>query len=157
MVTGPLAAAGRVALSRRSVGAPPYRRIMHRSRIAVVLIDLPQDVFERAGAFWRLARGGESPVPPAPSAEDPYASLDPLPGGVMFELQRTGAGTPPSLHLDIETDDVPAEVERLVGLGATVHERREGWVILTDPAGLLFCVVPVQTGSEFDAHATRWP
>jgi hypothetical protein len=37
-----------------------------------------------------------------------------------------------------------------------VHERREGYAILNDPGGLLFCVVPVQTGAEFDAHATTW-
>jgi hypothetical protein len=30
------------------------------------------------------------------------------------------------------------------------------WQLL-DPAGLVFCVVGVQTGGEFDRHATTWP
>ncbi|GAB4078091.1 hypothetical protein GCM10028781_28590 [Nostocoides australiense] len=46
--------------------------------------------------------------------------LAPLSGGELFQLQRTGAGTPPRIHLDIETDDVPAEVERVLKLGASV-------------------------------------
>jgi hypothetical protein len=28
---------------------------------------------------------------------------------------------------------------------------------MTDPAGLVFCVVGVQTGAAFDRHATSWP
>jgi hypothetical protein len=60
------------------------------------------------------------------------------------------------VHLDIETDDVGAEVARVVALGADVVEEREGYVILRDPGGSLFCVVPVQTGEEFEKHAVTW-
>jgi hypothetical protein len=28
---------------------------------------------------------------------------------------------------------------------------------MLDPAGLVFCVVGIQTGDEFDRHATTWP
>ena len=50
------------------------------------------------------------------------------------------------MHLDIETPDVDAEVERLEGIGAhrledhapTEHGRR--WVIMADPEGNKFCV-----------------
>ena len=73
-----------------------------------------------------------------------------------MELQRTGAGTPPRIHLDIETDDVAAEVARVVGIGAAVLEERDGYTILTDPAGMVFCVVPVQSGDHFARHATTW-
>lgn len=128
---------------------------MHRSRVGVVLIDHPDDSYDAAAAFWAGARGGQRRSSDAPGAE-PYESLGRLPGEVMLELQRTGAGTPPRVHLDIETDDVEAEVERLTALGATVHERREGYVIMADPGGLLFCVVPVQTGDAFAQHATTW-
>lgn len=130
---------------------------MHRSRIGVVLIDHPADSYDRAAAFWAQARGSARGTSDAPSDEDPYESLDRLPGGVLLELQRTGAGTPPRVHLDIETDDVEAEIARVCALGASVHERRDGYAILTDPGGLLFCVVPVQSGADFDAHATTWP
>lgn len=127
---------------------------MHRSRIGVVLIDHPRDRFESAADFWAEARGSAR----RPEGEEPvYDGLDRLPGGVMLELQRTGEGTPSRVHLDIETDDLDAEVERLTGHGATVVERHEKYAVMNDPGGLVFCVVPVQTGSDFDAHATTWP
>jgi hypothetical protein len=28
---------------------------------------------------------------------------------------------------------------------------------MTDPAGLVFCVVGVETGEDFERHATTWP
>ncbi len=76
---------------------------------------------------------------------------------MSLESQRIGAGTPARVHLDIETDDVAAEVARVVGLGATVLEERDGYTILEDPGGLVFCVVPVQTGAAFERDARTWP
>ncbi len=49
------------------------------------------------------------------------------------------------LHLDIAAErDRDAEVDRLVGLGARRAGGDEGlpWVVLTDPAGNEFCVLP---------------
>jgi len=45
-------------------------------------------------------------------------------------------------HLDLAADDVEAETERLVGLGATPAEPQPGetWRVLLDPAGHPFCV-----------------
>jgi hypothetical protein len=60
------------------------------------------------------------------------------------------------VHLDVETDDVDAEVARLSALGATVTDRREEYAIMADPGGLVFCVVPVQTGDEFERAALSW-
>ncbi len=130
---------------------------MHRSRIGVVLVDHPVESYDDAAAFWAAATG--TPREPGHTVpdDDPYESLTPLPGTVKLELQRTGSGTPPRVHLDVETDDVPAEVARLGALGATVTTRHRGWAVLADPGGLPFCVVPVQTGADFDAHATTWP
>ena len=126
---------------------------MHRSRIAVVLIDHPEESFEPAAAFWAGARGGQRSVNDDPA----YESLDRLPGNVALELQRTGAGTPPRIHLDLETDDVAAETARLEALGASVETRADGWVVMKDPGGLVFCVIPVWTDREdFDRHATTW-
>lgn len=48
------------------------------------------------------------------------------------------------VHLDTNTSDPAAEVERLMGLGATfVHEKDEfnfQWTTLADPEGNEFCV-----------------
>jgi hypothetical protein len=128
---------------------------MHRSRIGVFLIDHPTESYDAAAAFWAAARGSERRGD-ATDPGDPYESLDPLGGGVKLELQRTGSGTPPRVHLDIETDDVRAEIARVEALGARVVDGYEDWAVLVDPGDMLFCVVPVQTGDEFDAHATTW-
>jgi len=48
------------------------------------------------------------------------------------------------LHLDLRPDDQAAEVERLVGLGATRVDLGQGeasWVVLADPEGNEFCVL----------------
>ena len=84
-----------------------------------------------------------------------YAAIGRM-GSVHLEAQRTGEGTPPRVHLDIESDYVPAEVARVLALGATVLEDREDYTILLDPGGLVFCVVPVQTGERFERDAITW-
>jgi predicted enzyme related to lactoylglutathione lyase len=128
---------------------------MHRSRIGVLLVDHPTESYDAAAAFWAAARGSERRGD-ASDPDDPYEALDPLGGGIKLELQRTGRGTPARVHLDIETDDVPAEIARVEALGARVVEGHDDWAVMADPGGLLFCVVPVQAGADFEAHATTW-
>jgi hypothetical protein len=43
-------------------------------------------------------------------------------------------------HIDIGTDDIRAEVERVVRLGATIESERAGISVLRDPLGLPMCV-----------------
>jgi hypothetical protein len=45
------------------------------------------------------------------------------------------------VHIDLDSDDIPAEVERLTGLGARVVARYEAHVTLADPEGNEFCLV----------------
>lgn len=125
---------------------------MHRSRIGVILIDIPSQDFGSGLDFWSAATGRAA----IPEPSGPYTSLGTLPGGLQFALQELGPNTPTRLHLDIETDDVTAEIARLRTLGATVDTHYETHAVLRDPAGLIFCVVPVQT-EDFDEHATTWP
>jgi hypothetical protein len=54
--------------------------------------------------------------------DEKLASLGSFADGWHVEVQRTGAGTLPRWHVDIETDDIPAEVARLESLGAKRHE-----------------------------------
>jgi predicted enzyme related to lactoylglutathione lyase len=124
---------------------------MHRSRIGIVLIDHQESDWAKALAFWSGVQGVE------PSGdEDTYRQLGHI-GSVGLESQRTGEGTPPRIHLDIESDDVAAEVARVVALGATVLEERDGYTVLLDPGGLVFCVVGIQTGELFEREARTWP
>jgi hypothetical protein len=53
------------------------------------------------------------------------------------------------VHIDIETDDIPAEVARLEQLGASVVDRLERWVVMRAPSGQRFCVVRVQRAPVF--------
>lgn len=62
-------------------------------------------------------------------------------------FQRVDAPTPGKnrVHMDLLADDIEAEVERLVGLGASETGRHSvdggfRWVVLADPDGNAFCV-----------------
>jgi predicted enzyme related to lactoylglutathione lyase len=78
------------------------------------------------------------------------AAIDPERNGPRLFFNK-GEKTPTTsipIHLDLNADDPEAEVERLVGLGATVVERktrtigeyREEWTVMKDPEGNGFCV-----------------
>lgn len=48
------------------------------------------------------------------------------------------------LHLDLRPDDQPAEVKRLIELGAheiDIGQRDVTWVVMADPEGNEFCVL----------------
>jgi hypothetical protein len=76
---------------------------------------------------------------------------DPTGAGPNLSLDRVSEqDLPPQgelsrVHLDLYTRDQQAEVERLLGLGATRYEREQGpdddFVVLVDPDGNRFCVV----------------
>jgi hypothetical protein len=125
---------------------------MHRSKLTAALVDVPAELYDREVEFWSGALDREpSVIPDNPE----YADLgQPVPG-VQFMVQRVGA--PARVHLDIETDDVEAEVRRLEALGAERVAAVRSWWVMRDPAGLLFCVVRVQTGEAFAGLATEWP
>ena len=49
------------------------------------------------------------------------------------------------MHLDIESDDIPAEVARLERLGARKVAEVRTWVVMEAPTGHRFCVIRAQT------------
>ncbi|QCX27270.1 VOC family protein [Nocardioides jishulii] len=70
-----------------------------------------------------------------------------LDDGFVVAVQQVGDPTPGTrrLHLDLVADDLDAEAERLVELGARVHQRNGEpggfrWIVFTDPDGNEFCV-----------------
>ncbi len=123
---------------------------MHRSRLHVVLIDSPPEDADAEVAFWGAALGHT----PEPEEGTPFTVLAPLGSGLELAHQRLGSGSA-RIHLDIETDDTAAEAARLEALGATRLGEHDGCVHLRDPAGLVFCVVPVQSDT-FTEHSTAW-
>ena len=122
----------------------------HHSRLCAALVDVPDADYAATTEFWSGALG----KPPSSDTQDPdYAELGEVMPGLHVMIQRVGA--PPRVHLDIETDDVDAEVARLEALGATKVEKVKSWQVMRDPAGLLFCVVRPQT-ADFPKGAARW-
>jgi hypothetical protein len=114
---------------------------MHRILLREVVIDAPTATFAATRDFWAAALLTEARQVPKyqefTALEDP-ASLS------VVGLQDIGTDHA-RYHVDLETDDVPAEVARLVRLGAEAVSRGRTWVVLRDPAGLLLCVVPAES------------
>ncbi len=124
---------------------------MHKSRIGGIFIDHPVSSFARSRVFWAAAMGR------TPADNEEYSSLGRYSGEVVVELQRLD-DTEPRVHIDIDTDDVEAEVRRLEALGAKrlrSYHNGSYWQMV-DPGGLVFCVIPPHT-PDFDEHATQWP
>ncbi|MGI8416457.1 MAG: VOC family protein [Nakamurella sp.] len=106
-----------------------------------VVIDVPSKDLPATREFWAAALLAEAHVV-ADYSE--FIGLDHPASLSHVGLQDIGSDSA-RLHLDIETDDVEAEVARLTELGAVEQRRHRGWVVLVDPAGLMFCVVPPES------------
>ena len=64
--------------------------------------------------------------------------------GILFARVPESKTLKNRLHLDFRPDDRDAEVDRLLGLGATridVGQGESSWVVLSDPEGNEFCVL----------------
>src|SRR5580704_5186641 len=99
---------------------------MHRSRLTAALFDVPAGDFDAETSFWTGALGRTATASELPE----YRVLNGLLNGLQVMVQRTGAGAPARVHLDIETDDVEAEVARLERLGATRVEAISTWWVM---------------------------
>lgn len=124
----------------------------HRILLREVVIDVPTRDLEAATTFWAAALATQAR--PLKDYSEFIALQNPA-SRCVVGLQDVG-DAPARFHIDIESDDVEAEVARLVSLGATELERHHTWVVMRDPAGTVFCVVRVQLPEAFDAHATTW-
>jgi hypothetical protein len=126
--------------------------VTHYSRVAAIVVDAPPDQHDAQLAFWQGAVGRDLPR----FTEHPEYHGAQLPGhSIELLVQRLGEGAA-RVHLDIQADDVDAEVARLEALGATRVVKSGSWQVLRDPAGLVFCVVPARPGLLSDSNAQRW-
>lgn len=101
---------------------------------------------DRLAEFWAAALGYER----SPGVEQYRPLHDPEGVGPKLLIQ----GVPERkdrknrLHLDLEAADLDAEADRLVALGAVrrqdghVHEFGISWILMEDPEGNEFCIVP---------------
>ena len=125
----------------------------HRSRMCALLMDCPEDRIEAAIQFWSAALGRSIIAKTNPTSS--YTGLE-TPAGSPIDIFLQAMSSPESrLHVDIETDNVEAEIARLEQLGARLRQRVESWWVMEAPSGHVFCVVPVQSVT-WPVGAVEW-
>jgi hypothetical protein len=124
---------------------------MHKSRLAGFIIDCQTSDLDAATRFWCAALGLK--VRPTEPQDSLYRTLDTAPDEVHLEVQQVRHES--RVHLDIETDDLEAEVQRLEQLGARHIAAVKSWHVMEAPTGQRFCVVQVQR-ADFAANANTW-
>ena len=120
---------------------------MHRSRVCHFVIDV--DDLDEAVSFWTAALAAvNEPLPE--NSSHVYRHLRLPDSDIRILLQKTSDPkvSKERMHLDLETDDVDAEVKRLESLGATRwdHQQERGfdfWV-MRDPWNNEFCVLQTE-------------
>lgn len=125
---------------------------MHRSKLAGFIIDCQTTDLAAAAEFWGAALGMRVQALPAEEGEKYVELIDPN-EHLHIEVQKVEHAS--RVHLDIETDDIEAEVRRLQALGATIVNRVHTWCVMEAPTGQRFCVVRARSAS-FEGEAKVW-
>ena len=126
---------------------------MHKSKLCGFIIDCRTDDLAAAAGFWSGALG--MPQRELPGSEgEVYRRLDDTYHGLHIEVQKVDHTS--RVHLDIETDDIDAEVLRLEKLGARRVQQIKTWWVMEAPTGQRFCVVRASSPA-FEELATAWP
>jgi hypothetical protein len=122
---------------------------MHRSQLGGFIIDCQTGDLDTAAKFWSAALG----LPARSGSFDQYVGLETPDNGLAIEVQKVDH--PSRVHLDIESDDVEAEVARLEKLGARRIEKIKTWVVMQAPTGHRFCVIRAKR-IKFKREASVW-
>jgi catechol 2,3-dioxygenase-like lactoylglutathione lyase family enzyme len=125
---------------------------MHKSRLAGFIIDCQTADLESAAQFWGAALGMELHHFPAEEGGK-YVQLKDPANELHIEVQKVTHQS--RVHLDIESDDVEAEVRRLEALGAKRLQQVNTWWVMEAPTGQRFCVVRAKT-ADFGARGSTW-
>jgi predicted enzyme related to lactoylglutathione lyase len=125
---------------------------VHKSKLGGFIIDCQNAQLPAAAGFWGAALGMATRAPPADESQQYVHLVDPA-GRVNVEVQSVPHES--RVHLDIETDDIEAEVRRLEALGAKRIEQISTWWVMQAPTGQRFCVVRV-VSAAFADEANSW-
>jgi len=126
---------------------------MHRSRLAGFIIDCRTTDVDGAARFWSEALGMSTESLPGPEGDN-YVKL--VVPGERLHVEVQAVDHDSRVHLDIEADDVEAEVKRLEKLGAKRVKSVHTWIVMEAPTGQRFCVVrPQNKGFEQDANVWK--
>ena len=139
---------GQMLMSPKSL----IKEAMHKSRLAALVIDSKVDELPAAAGFWGNALG-LTPVLGDDKTSEKYVHLQVMPSDVLVLVQKVEHTS--LVHLNIETDDIRAEVLRLERLGATVVNEMEKWTVMQAPTGHRFCVVGPQRPDFHEAPNTN--
>ena len=123
----------------------------HRSRLAAFVIDCKSSDVDAAAKFWGAALG-RSVEQAGPDSGD-YRNLAARENEPMLLVQKVDHES--RIHLDIEADDLEAEVKRLEALGARRVKFLKRWWVMEAPTGQKFCVVNPQRG-PLAGKGTEW-
>jgi len=125
---------------------------MHKSRLGALVVDCQSEKLFEHAEFWGAVLGSE-PESQESQINQRYVRLNGTPSEAQVILQKVDH--PSRVHFDIETDDIEAEVKRLLSLGAEILERMEKWVIMEAPSKHRFCVIgPIRP--DFEENANVW-
>ena len=125
---------------------------MHKSKLCGFIIDCQTDDVNSAANFWGGALGMMVKKLPAEEGENYVRLLGPT-EHLHIEVQKVSHES--RVHLDIETDNIEAEVARLEKLGAKRVKQIRTWWVMEAPTGQRFCVVK-QSSKNFDQQASVW-
>jgi predicted enzyme related to lactoylglutathione lyase len=125
---------------------------MHRSRLAGFIIDCKSDDLEQAAQFWAAALGYELRAK-SEETNPLYRTMLTDQLGLHIEVQDVQHDS--RVHLDIESDDIEAEVKRLEALGARRVGNVQTWCVMEAPTGQRFCIVRPQN-KNFATTANEW-
>jgi catechol 2,3-dioxygenase-like lactoylglutathione lyase family enzyme len=125
---------------------------MHKSKLAGFIIDCQTDDLRASAEFWGGVLGMQVESLPGVEGEKYVRLVDP---NDELHIEVQSVAHPSRVHLDIETDDVEAEVKRLESLGAKRVGHVHTWCVMEAPTGQRFCVVR-KASQNFSAKANTW-
>jgi predicted enzyme related to lactoylglutathione lyase len=109
----------------------------------------------RVASFWEALLGLEHR-----KAIGPYVFFE-QPGRVGLGFQRVERPNPGKnrVHIDLQSGDLAGVVDRVVELGGAFVDGYEhgGFLVLADPEGNEFCVVPTDGAHLDDAGVAHYP
>ena len=94
---------------------------MHKSKLAGFIIDCQTDDLAAAADFWSQALGMEMQALPGDEGDKYVRLVDP---NDALHIEVQSVSHPSRVHLDIEADDIEAEVRRLEALGRETRRSR---------------------------------
>lgn len=128
---------------------PPAAWPGGRSAVEQLCLDIPPATYDQEAGFWTALTGFER-IP------DEFEDLArPAWSPLRFLLQRLDDDQPrTTAHLDLASDDRPAEVRRHEGLGARTAYEGRGWTTLTDPVGSTYCITDRVPGYDLPSRSS---